>query len=105
MLVSRGGTPIGELAADDVPAEYREIATRLRLHASFVGSDCCWGDRYIAELSDGRRIARRQHEMRAVATCHHLTVVALERAELAPAPVSVAGARAVRSSSPAVPSL
>ena len=80
MYVSRGGRPLGELARDEIPDEYREIASRLRSHPMFVGQVCCWGDEFVEELSDGRRLARGQHWMRAMATCHHLTVVAAERA-------------------------
>jgi hypothetical protein len=79
ILVSRGGRPLGELSRDEVPTEYRHIASRLRDHPPFAGSACCWGDRFVEELADGRRTARGQHWMRAVATCHHLTVVAAER--------------------------
>lgn len=79
-LVSRGGTPLGEIARDDRPAEYREVAARLVAHPPFAAG-CCWGDQFIEELADGRRVARAQHAMRAVATCHHVTVVAAERAD------------------------
>lgn len=89
MYVSRGGRPLGELARDDIPAEYREIASRLRSHPPFVGSECCWGDEFVEELSDGRRVARGQHWMRAMATCHHLTVVAAERANPTPRRLAV----------------
>jgi hypothetical protein len=82
MLVSRGGRPIGEI--DDVPAEYQRLATRLRDHPAFVGVTCCWGDRYIEELASGTLVAYGQHQMRAVATCHHITSVVGE-ARLAPA--------------------
>jgi hypothetical protein len=78
--VSRGGRALGELDRDEVPSEYREIASRLRVHPPFVGAGCCWGDAFVEELSDGRTLARGQHWMRAMATCHHLTVVARERA-------------------------
>lgn len=87
MYVSRGGRPLGELAREDIPDEYREIASRLRSHPVFVGSRCCWGDEFVEELSDGRRVARGQHWMRAMATCHHLTVVAAERAGPVPRPL------------------
>lgn len=80
IYVSRGGRPLGELERDEVPLEYREIAKRLKDHPPFIGSACCWGDRFVENLADGRQVARGQHQMRAVATCHHLTVVALERA-------------------------
>ena len=78
MYVSRGGRPLGEL--DDIPSEYRELALRLREHPPFAGSDCCWGDEFIEGLADGRIAAHGQHWMRAVGTCHHLTVVSRERA-------------------------
>lgn len=79
MYVSRG-RPRSELGPDGVADHYRELATRLRFHPPFVGGACCWGDRFIEELADGRRLARSQYWMRAVATCHHLSVVAQERA-------------------------
>jgi hypothetical protein len=89
MYVSRGGRPLGELDRDDIPAEYREIASRLRSHPPFAGPACCWGDQFVEELSDGRQTARGQHWMRAMATCHHLTVVAAERASPPPRPLPV----------------
>lgn len=81
-FVSRGGQPIGEMARDQVPSEYQRLATRLYVHPPFERSECCWGDRFIEELAGGTRIARGQHTMRAVATCHHLTVVARERSRV-----------------------
>ena len=78
MYVSRG-RPMDELSHDEVPAHYRALAERLRMHSPFLGSACCWGDRFIEELADGRRVSRSQYWMRAVATCHHLAVVAGER--------------------------
>jgi hypothetical protein len=32
-----------------------------------------WGDEFIEDLAAGAVLAHGQHEMRAVATCHHLT--------------------------------
>ncbi|MBA3687618.1 MAG: hypothetical protein H0W81_02090 [Chloroflexi bacterium] len=78
MYVSRG-RPMDELDHDEVPVHYRALAERLRMHPPFVGSACCWGDRFIEELADGARLSRSQYWMRAVATCHHLAVVAEER--------------------------
>lgn len=78
MFVSRGERPLGEI--DDVPGEYREVADRLRSHPPFEGSHCCWGDEFIEDIAEGRKTAASQYWMRAVATCHHLTVVARERA-------------------------
>jgi hypothetical protein len=77
--VSRGGRPLGEIPSDDRPFEYQEVAARLRDHPQFAVGACCWADQFIDELADGRRVARGQHSMRAVATCHHVTVVAAER--------------------------
>jgi hypothetical protein len=83
IYVSRGGRPIGEMGRDEVPEEYREIAARLRSHPPFAGSQCCWGDTFVEDLADGRRLARGQHNMRALGTCHHITVVAREHAPAA----------------------
>jgi len=100
-FVSRGGQPIGEMLRDQVPAEYQRLATRLLRHPTFDHSGCCWGDRFIEELASGARIARRQHMMRAVATCHHLAVVARERSRvrtpggIAAAAATVAGRRRI----------
>lgn len=80
MFVSRGGRPIGEINLDERAGHYRELATRLREHPPFVGGGCCWGDQTIEAMADGRVALRSQHKMRALATCHHLTAVAAERA-------------------------
>lgn len=92
--VSRGGRPLGEIPSDDRPSEYQEVAARLRVHPQFAAGACCWADQFIEELADGRRVARGQHSMRAVATCHHLTVVAAERSGSPQAPRAVARRRA-----------
>lgn len=76
MLVSRGGRPVGEI--DDVPAEYRRLAIALRDHPAFAGRSCCWGDEVIEDLAAGAALASGHAEMRALATCHHLTAVADE---------------------------
>lgn len=77
--ISRGDRPLGTVPTEDVPGEYREVAARLVQHPLFFGSECCWGDRFVEELGDGRRTERSQQWMRGVATCHHLTVVGEER--------------------------
>jgi len=83
-FVSRGGRPLGEIPSDDRPSEYREVAERLREHPQFSLGPCCWADQFIEEVADGRRIVRAQNSIRAVATCHHITVVAAERSTSAP---------------------
>jgi hypothetical protein len=79
MFVSRGGTPVGEINRGALSDHYRELASRLLQHRSFTGSECCWGDEFLERLADGRIEVRSQHSMRAVATCHHLTVLTRER--------------------------
>lgn len=79
MFASRGGRPIGEVAANERAEHYRELATRLRDHPPFIGADCCWGDATIEALADGRAAHKSQEKMRALATCHHITTVAEER--------------------------
>ena len=82
--VSRGERPLGTVPRDDRPGEYREVAERLLALPPFMGLDCCWGDKFVEDLASGRTTARSQYWMRAVATCHHLTVVAAERAGTTP---------------------
>lgn len=92
MWVSRG-RPMDELRWDEVPDHYQEIATRICRHPPFAGVDCCWGDEFIEALADGRRHARSQYWMRAVATCHHIRVVAQERIVRRPAAAARAKSR------------
>jgi hypothetical protein len=82
-FVSRGGQPIGEMERDQVAGEYQRLAEQLVLHPPFDRKGCCWGDQFIEELANGTRTARGQRTLRAVATCHHLTVVAGERSRMA----------------------
>ena len=100
-FVSRCGQPIGEMERDQVPGEYQRLAAQLVLHPPFDRSGCCWGDQFIEELANGSRTARGQHQMRAVATCHHLTVVAGERSLIAVAtkPKTAAASGRIRSTS------
>jgi hypothetical protein len=94
MFVSRGGRPVGELRRDQLPKHYRELATRLREHPGFAGAGCCWGDQFIEDLADGRIEVRSQGNMRAVATCHHLSVIADGRPQKSfAAPLRVAAGR------------
>jgi hypothetical protein len=98
MYVSRGGRPVGEIPREEVPAQYRELAERLRIHPPFAGRGCCWGDRFIEDMSDGRLTVRTQQKMRAVATCHHLSAVARERAARPARPAARPVVRSRRSS-------
>ena len=85
LYVSRSLRPVREIDRDRLPGEYQAVAARLTQGAPFAGSTCCWGDQFLLSLVDGSRRAKGQHWMRAAATCHHLTIVARERAQPAPA--------------------
>ena len=79
MFVSRGGRPIGEVDVDERAGHYQELATRLRDHPPFAGASCCWGDETIEAMADGRVGFKSQQKMRAIATCHHIAMLAAER--------------------------
>jgi hypothetical protein len=73
LLVSRGAGPLGEKSPDEVIAEYKTLAEQIRRSETFDGLECCWGDRFIFDIAESRRVARGQHHLRAVGTCHHIT--------------------------------
>lgn len=97
IFFSRGGQSIAQIGRDHVPEEYQKLAIRLCLHPPVATLDCrCWGDQVIQELADGQRHAHGQQMMRAIATCHHVTVVAEERTQTPPRKLPLPARRTVQ---------